>query len=424
MPGPPKPHRSYYRWVIVGTGTLSIFACLGFGRFALGMLLPSMASGLGLSYAQLGTIGTANFIGYLAAVLAAGPIAARIGSRLLVFLALLVVGASMFLMSRAGGYATLLALYTVTGFGSGAANVPTMALIARWFERELRGRAAGFVAIGSGFAIIVAGKLIPYVNHVQGPEGWRTNWLILAAAVTAIAFVSLLLLRNAPAGAGAGSVAEPAPQRAAPVAAGPADRVRAPAVYLLGFLYAIFGFTYAIYVTFIVTTLVHERGFSEAVAGNFWSWVGFLSLLSGPVFGSLSDRIGRRGGLVVVFLMQMLAYLLAAADLPILSLYLSIGLFGLAAWSIPTIMIATVGDHVGPERALSVFGFITFFFGIGQVAGPAIAGILAESTGSFASSFFMAAAFAAVAVLVCVVFLRNPGHAAVPSRDTKLAGSA
>lgn len=36
----------YYGWVIVATGALCIVACLGFGRFALGMLLPSMAAAL------------------------------------------------------------------------------------------------------------------------------------------------------------------------------------------------------------------------------------------------------------------------------------------------------------------------------------------------------------------------------------------
>lgn len=397
-----------YGWVIVATGTLTIAACLGLGRFALGMILPSMGSGLGLSYGQLGYVGTANFLGYLAAVLVARPIAARIGSRLLISIALLVVGASMLLMSRAATYPVLVALYCVTGFGSGSANVPMMALVARWFEPARRGRAAGFVAVGSGFAIILCGKLIPHVNRLVGPDGWRTNWLILGLCVTGTAFVALLLLRNAPTyvrpGAGpARSAAPPAPP----------PQGRQGAVYVLGVIYAIFGFTYAIYVTFIVTMLVHEKGFSEAVAGQFWSWVGLLSLVSGPLFGSLSDRIGRRRGLAVVFAVQALAYLMAAADLPVAFLYLSIGFFGVAAWSIPSIMVAAVSDYVGPERALGAFGVITFFFGIGQVAGPAMAGVLAERTGSFSSSFYVAAAFAAGAIAVSGL-LRSPHRAIAP----------
>jgi hypothetical protein len=91
----------HYAWVIVATGTLSIFACLGFGRFALGMLLPSMAATLKLSYSEIGFISTGNFIGYLAAVLFCGHIAKKVGSRRLIVIALVVISASMALISRA-----------------------------------------------------------------------------------------------------------------------------------------------------------------------------------------------------------------------------------------------------------------------------------------------------------------------------------
>lgn len=396
----------HYRWVIVGTGTLSIFACLGLGRFALGMILPSMSAGLGLSYAAQGSVGTANFLGYLAAVLAAGPLAARLGARRLIVMALALVGGTMLLVSRVESLPALVLLYALTGFGSGATNVPMMGLIARWFDAAMRGRAAGFASIGSGFAIVASGWLIPAVNRAHGPAGWRTNWLLLGCVVAAIAAVAGLLLRDPP--------AAPAPAHAASREPAPPPAGRPRAVWVLGLAYAIFGYTYAIYVTFIVTSLVRERGFPEATAGRFWSAVGLLSLLSGPVFGALSDRRGRRFGLTLVFALQMLAYLLAAGGLPRAFLYLSIGLFGVAAWSIPTIMIAAVADHVGPERALSSFGFITFFFGVGQVAGPAVAGIVAERTGSFSASFLMAAAMAAVAILVTGLLRPPPVRVTFP----------
>lgn len=402
MPGHEKRLPFHYGWVIVGTGMLCIFACLGFGRFALGMLLPSMASGLGLSYSQLGYIGTGNFVGYLASVLVCGPLAARLGPRLVISAALLLVATSMVLMSRAGGFASLLALYTVTGFGSGAANVPVMGLIARWFHGSVRGRAAGFVVIGSGFAIVISGKLVPYVNQRMGAEGWRTSWLVLGVVVMLVATVAALLVRNRPEEKGLDQVGatQRAPVPRAEERGGPRESVRSGAVVLLGGVYAMFGFTYAIYVTFIVTALVRERGLSEANAGSFWSSVGWLSLLSGPVFGALSDRIGRRAGLVIVFSLQMTAYLLAAGDLPRELLNVSIYLFGLVAWSVPSIVLAAVSDHVGPDRTVSAFGFVTFFFGLGQIAGPAVAGVLAERTGSFSPSFLMAAAFAATAMVL------------------------
>jgi MFS family permease len=281
-----------------------------------------------------------------------------------------------------------------------------MALVARWFDPARRGRAAGFVTIGSGFAIIASGKLIPYVNRLVGADGWRTNWMILGLCVTAVAAVALVFLRTPPASA----PMAPAPHASTPrnVPTRPAQRGVVP---VLGILYAIFGYTYAIYVTFMVTMFVREKGLSEAVAGQFWSWVGLLSLLSGPVFGTLSDRLGRRRGLATVFAVQTLAYAMAAASLPPVFLYLSVAFFGIAAWSIPTIMVAAVSDHVGGERALGWLGAITFFFGIGQVAGPAVAGVLAERTGSFSSSFYMAAALTSVAILLSGL-LEGPRQAA------------
>jgi MFS family permease len=399
----------HYGWVIVATGTVCIFASLGFGRFALGMLLPSMAETLKLSYSQMGYISTGNFLGYLVAVLVSGPLVVRLGFRRLITVALLIIGASMILISQAKGFLYLLLLYTITGIGSGASNVPMMGMVASWFTRRKRGRAAGFIVIGSGFAIILSGKLIPYVNSIAGADGWRINWLILGLTVVVISFICFLLLRDRPEEIGLLPVGtqDSSPDQNPEIEKFRHSIYREKVVYLLGGIYFLFGYTYVIYATFIVTTLVQERGFSESIAGNFWSWVGFLSLFSGPLFGTLSDRLGRKTGLISVFALHMTAYLLVASGLPDTVLYVSIFCFGISAWSIPSIMVAATGDYVGTERAVAAFGFVTFIFGLGQITGPAVAGVLAEQAGSFSSSFLMAGIFAGVAILL-TFFLRSP----------------
>lgn len=412
----------HYGWVIVFTGMLSICACLGFGRFAIGMLLPSMAATLKLTYAQMGFISTANFIGYLASVLIGGHWSSEIGARRLIFISLMVVGISMGLVGRATSFHQVLLLYMITGIGSGAANVTVMGLVSSWFSSSRRGRAAGFIVIGSGFAIIASGRLIPFINSIQGQEGWRTNWMILSAVVIVIACISVLLIRNRPEDKGlqpmgaaeygsmprSENLAENRTETIKPVHKREINVYREKMIYFLGLIYFLFGYTYVIYATFIVTTLVRERGFSEAVAGNFWSMVGFLSLFSGPVFGTLSDRLSRKTGLIIVFAFQMISYLLVASGLPGVFLYLSIFFFGVVAWSIPSIMAAAVGDYVGAQKAARAFGLVTFIFGFGQIAGPAVAGVLAEKTGSFSSSFFMAAGAAGIAILL-TSFLKKPG---------------
>lgn len=395
----------HYGWHIVWSGTLCVFAALGLGRFALGMLLPAMGKDLSLSYAQMGFIGTCNFAGYLVAVLLCGMLAERFGQRRVITAALVLIGTSMVLISRATSYPLVLCLYTFTGMGSGAANVPMMTLVSSWFRRSARGKATGYVVIGSGFAILLAGTLVPPLNQ-SGPEGWRLSWQVLGMLVLVVAGICALMLRNAPTdvglapyGSGDGEAATPGLPR----------RKLAPRTILhLGAIYFLFGFTYVIFATFIVTALMQDHGASETAAGTFWAWVGGLSLFSGPVFGGLSDRIGRKTALMVVFAMQTAAYLLAAFRLPLPFLWLSIGCYGLVAWSIPSIMAALIGDYAG-DRAARVFGIVTFIFGWGQISGPALAGWLAEASGSFASSFLMAAAGTAIAILLAA-FLPQQRH--------------
>jgi MFS family permease len=396
----------HYGWIIVLSGTLVLFSCLGLGRFALGMLLPSMGGSLTLSYSQMGMIGTGNFAGYMVSVILAGMAARAIGARKTIVLGLLLVGGSVIWMSRAGGFLSVLILYAATGIGSGLANVPMMGLVSHWFKKDTRGRAAGTMLTGNGLAIVFAGLLVPWINADLGPEGWRTGWLVIGIIGVCAAGICALLLRNDPKEMNLAPMGRPDPPPAGraqvktknrtdtagtPAGHFPAKNPHQWTMVHLGCIYAFFGATYVVYATFIVTSLVDERGFGEGTAGTFWACVGALSIFSGPLFGWLSDRLGRKITIIGVYLLFTLSYVLAAAGLSMVFLYISIAIFGLAVWSIPTIMTAAVGDYMGPAHAVKAFGFITLFFGAGQIAGPALAGVMADAWGSFSPAFYLCA---------------------------------
>jgi MFS family permease len=397
----------HYGWVIVAVGTLTIVACLGLARFAFGMLLPSMREVLAMTYDEMGFLGTANFAGYLASVAVTPFLLRRITPRLLITGGLVLIAACMLGISISGGYLAVLILYTLVGIGSGIANIPLMVLVSFWFHRERRGRAAGLIVIGSGFAIIFSGFLIPALNNRFGAEGWRIGWGVLSAIVLLIAVIAAALIRNDPADKGLEPVG-----RAGRIDYDPAETkgrfTTLQVLTHLGGLYFIFGATYVIYGTFIVTTMIEEYGFADTSAGHFWSWVGFFSLFSGVVFGTLSDRIGRKGGLMVVFGVQTLAYLLAGSKLGTTAIFGSVVFYGIAAFAIPAIMAAAVGDYLGKARAAAAFAIITFCFAIGQTLGPAVAGMVAESTGSFTPSYLASAALTVLAV-IWAVSLPEPG---------------
>lgn len=124
--------------------------------------------------------------------------------------------------------------------------------------------------------------------------------------------------------------------------------------------------------------LVKEMGMSQSGAGGLWAMVGGLSILCGVIWGGISDRLGRSTGAALAYLVLALSYIIYASIKIKFGVYLSATLFGLTAWSIPTIMAATAGDFVGPRLAPAGLGFITLFFGIGQAIGPAVGGYLAD----------------------------------------------
>jgi MFS family permease len=404
-------NKNHYGLVIALSGMAVIFACLGLGRFSLGMLLPSMGISLNLSYSQMGLIGTGNFLGYMIAVALAGMIARGKGARWTISVGLVLVGGSMVLISQAMGFLAVMSLYVATGIGSGFASVPMMGLVSHWFSKYTRGRAAGIMISGNGIAIVFTGLLIPRINATMGAEGWRVGWLTIGIISLCVAAVAAFFLRN-----------DPQEKNLMPLGAidtipgsngsklDSREKSNKGTMVHLGCIYSLFGATYVVYVTFIVTALINERGFGEDTAGTFWAVVGGLSIFSSPLFGLLSDRLGRKLGLMVVYTFFTVSYVLVAANLPNPFLYASIGIFGLAAWSIPTIMTAAVGDYTGPARAVEAFGFITLFFGAGQITGPALAGYLADKTGTFSMAFWLCALLTASAV-VLTYFLRPPSKA-------------
>ncbi len=392
----------HYGWVIVPLGTLTVFCCLGLSRFGLGMLLPSMGQSLALSYSEMGLISTVNFIGYLVAVIAAPMMINGLGETRVVVLGLLIVAISMALVCQANQVFWISLFYTLTGFGSGTANIPMMVLIAHWFKQRYRGRAAGFVVIGSGFAIVFSGFLVPEINAQAGMEGWRYSWAVFAGISGLVAMLVAMLVRDRPSTLGLSAMGAGDETSAQ---AGRARETAIPArsaITRLGILYLLFGVSYMIFATFIVTTLVQERGFTEVAAGKIWAWIGGFSLLSGPVFGYLSDRFGRRVGLCTVFLVHTLAYTLVASHLANPSLYISIALFGIAAWAIPGIMAAAVADYVRPEKVATALSVVTLFFAVGQTLGPITAGMLADRNNSFDSSFALAAGLALLGALAAL----------------------
>jgi predicted MFS family arabinose efflux permease len=294
-----------------------------------------------------------------------------------------------------------------------------MGLLAAWFAPRRRGLAAGIGVAGSSLALILLGPVTPRILAGYGEMGWRVFWFGLGGVTVLLAGLGFLVLRNAPREVGLRPVGS-GPTDSSPPA--PSGRLewgtvyRSGAVWHLGLVYVAFGFSYIIYVTFFVKCLIAEGGYSAQAAGGLFMVMGWCSLLCGLIWGTVSDVIGRKWALAMVYLVHAVAFGLFGLWPVPTGFTLSAVLFGLSAWSIPAIMAAACGDMVGPRLTPTALGFVTLFFGIGQALGPTVAGAMADAIGSLLPSMILASGVAllgavAAALLRPIVGEDGGGHA-------------
>ena len=400
-----------YGWLILLLCFLTVFSALGLARFGYTMILPSMQKGLGLSNTQAGALATGNFIGYLCLALVGGFLSSHFSPRRVITFSLFLAGCGMMLTATARNFTAALFWRILTGIGSGGSNVPAMALLAAWFAPRRRGLATGIAVAGSSLGLILTGPLVPYLLNMGGGEGWRSSWVVLGGIVVVFSAFAWFLLKDRPEQKRLRAIGSDEHGRSGPDSipgslehpetAKPSWKAvyRSGAVWHLAVIYITFGFSYIIYATYFSKYLQAEAGFTKEKAGNYWQMVGWLSILCGLVWGSVSDVLGRKYGLAIVSCIQGLSYLIFAVWHTPTGLILSTILFGITAWSIPAIMAAACGDHLGPKMAPAALGFITLFFGIGQALGPTLAGGIADKTGTFVPAFLCAAGAAWIGAL-------------------------
>lgn len=157
---------------------------------------------------------------------------------------------------------------------------------------------------------------------------------------------------------------------------------------------------------------VTHFGASAVVVGGLMATFSFCQLLSAPLWGNVSDRIGRKTVLIVSqigatigWAMMGLASPIAAelAVAPIAVVFAARILEGVSGGNI-SITQAYVADLVAPGERARAFGLISAMFAAGMVFGPFGGGILYARFG-FATPFLVAAGLQLVTLLLTIVML-------------------
>lgn len=155
------------------------------------------------------------------------------------------------------------------------------------------------------------------------------------------------------------------------------------------------GFGIVIPILPFITPMLGGGEFDVALVVAIYS---FCAGITGPFWGALSDRLGRRSVLMICLAGGALSYLLLGLASELWMVYAARAFSGVMAGSLP-VASALMADVSLPDRRAKAMGLVGTAFGLGLILGPLIGGLLAGDGTSFA----LAGAFAGGLSLSSVV---------------------
>jgi MFS family permease len=418
----------FYGWVIVAVAFVTI--ALGVtARTAFSLMFPPIIGEFGW---DRGLVAGAFSFGFLVSALCSplvGRVMDRRGPRFVIELGVLLMAGGLLAATQIN---TPWQLYATLGVLVGAgANCMTFTVqsqyLPNWFVRR-RALAISIAFAGAGLGAIL---ILPWLQTIISHDGWRASCLTLGVLTLVVLMPINLLVYKRPSDLGLHPdgdcvIGNARVQRASNIVDGSwaatewttRRALRTGRFWWLALGYFCGGFVwYAVQVH--QTKYLVEVGFSPTQAAWALGLVAGVAVPGQIVLGAISDRIGREivwtiacSGFAICY-----AALLALAGIRSQSLFylmiLSQGMLGYALTAIMGPIAAEIfeGPHFG-----AIFGIISLPLIGGGAAGPLVAGVLHDTTGSYNSSFV-------ISILLCIVSAAAIWLAA-PRRVRLVAGRA
>jgi len=340
---------------------------------------PLLVADLGLSYAQVGTLIGLYLLPGVALSLPGGLIGQRFGDRRAVVcgLAAMVVGG--LLTAWSDGFVGAAAGRLLSGGGAVLMNILLIKMTADWFAgREMATAMAAVLTawpVGLGLAAATFGALATATS-------WRIS-LVVAAATAALGLVLMA------------AVFREVPERAACARSALGARDLGLTV-TSGAAWGVFFASLAAVIAFGPPMLV-ARGASLGQAGFEVSLAIWVTIVSVPLGGLLSDRVGRPNAFIVVGSLGGAGLLWALPTMPAAALGLV--LVGAVIGAAPGPLTSLLPRALAPERLAGGLGVSYTVYYLVMAAVQPVAGLLRDRTGDPATPVrFAAAAMAATVV--------------------------
>jgi MFS family permease len=284
-----------------------------------------------------------------------GPLADRIGARLLAGTGMLLVGLGFLVAAAAGSLIEIYVGYgLLVGLGVGCAYVPALAAVQRSFDVH-RGLASGLAVSGIGIGTAL---VPPAAELLAGYGDWRTGFVLAGLTSAAVGVAGALLLPAGP-GTARPDTARPTPPRDVLGR----DFALAYAGTLLVSLPAVLPHA-------LLVGTARDLGLGPHDALALLGLIGLGTIAGRFLLAALADALGRRAVFLVCcgsMAASMLLWALAK-DEPALQAF-ALG-FGALQGGFVALLPAFIADSFGPRSLGGLLGVLYTSRGIALLAAP------------------------------------------------------
>ncbi|ETT82853.1 MFS transporter [Viridibacillus sp. FSL R5-0477] len=148
----------------------------------------------------------------------------------------------------------------------------------------------------------------------------------------------------------------------------------------------------------ILPEVVVQQGFNKMHVGGLLTVYSLASFFTAPLWGMLSDKMGRKKLILVGLLGFCTSFLLISLFIDSLTmLYVSRVVGGLFSGALYTAVTGFIGDMSTEENRNKYMGFMGMSIGLGFIFGPAIGGLLGH--------YSLSLPFTASAILIFLLFI-------------------
>ncbi|MFQ6076605.1 MAG: nitrate/nitrite transporter [Candidatus Bathyarchaeia archaeon] len=390
---PSSPSDKRYYWIVLILCSLgSLF--LGAVNSAYPPILLLIKEELKLTYTESGMLTTAYFTGYTIGQIPWGYSADKFGGGKALAISVLGLAASTLLSGMAKSGMEVVAWRFLAGLLGAGIFVPGVRLISEWFIPERRGMAIGLFGTGTSLGGILGASASPLIAVSYD---WR--WSLWSFAFLGFVEVPMMWFWLKEASRGRGESGEPRE--------GLDGIVRRWSFWVLGFdQFVRLGMTYAL-VTWLPTFLFEAHGLNLVLAGTSITIVSVVGIVSNPVGGLVSDRVGEIPVMVASFAAIIPCLYALAVTRDVILVWILIILLGWLTNFIRGPMFAILPKLYGIERAGRSTGYQNTFAAAGAVVLPFIVSFLRDYTASFETGWFSLTLFCGMGSLGTLMLQRS-----------------